>query len=331
MADPVPDCTHCGGVQGRRSICSVTFSRLQGWRCLSLLQGRRYVSLLQGRDGAVSCCRDGAVSLLQGQPYVCCRDGPMSLLQGRRYVSAAGTALRFCAAGTAPRPQGDLPCSAALLCYDYFIPGRQTPENSARHDSAAGGETNCGSNWEGRGRAGRTGCVPADVTLQASGVTFLNWTLRRHVRTLTCAGTRCLLGFSHLGDARLFSRLTSKIPPLASMLNFDADVKKGPRVTNAKTTLGVASRRVPATSMGSALHQMRNVLRPFTSFGAASHSVRHALRQYSRQQTLRHTKCVTHCVHGNGRCVALDAFRRHALRPCTILWGFHTDDAASKF
>ena len=29
-----------------------------------------------------------------------------------------------------------------------------------------------------------------------------------------------------LGDARSFSGLTSKIPPLGSMLNFDADVKK---------------------------------------------------------------------------------------------------------
>ncbi len=32
-------------------------------------------------------------------------------------------------------------------------------------------------------------------------------------------------GFT-LGDARSFWRLTSKIPPLGSMLNFDADVKK---------------------------------------------------------------------------------------------------------
>ncbi len=33
-------------------------------------------------------------------------------------------------------------------------------------------------------------------------------------------------GFCTLGDARSFSGLTSKIPPLGSMLNFDADVKK---------------------------------------------------------------------------------------------------------
>ncbi len=33
-------------------------------------------------------------------------------------------------------------------------------------------------------------------------------------------------GVSTLGDARAFSELTSKIPPLGSMLNFDADVKK---------------------------------------------------------------------------------------------------------
>ncbi len=35
-----------------------------------------------------------------------------------------------------------------------------------------------------------------------------------------------LEGIFTLGDARSFSRLTSKIPPLASMLNFDADVKE---------------------------------------------------------------------------------------------------------
>ncbi len=33
-------------------------------------------------------------------------------------------------------------------------------------------------------------------------------------------------GVSTLGDAWSFSGLTSKIPPLGSMLNFDADVKK---------------------------------------------------------------------------------------------------------
>ncbi len=40
-----------------------------------------------------------------------------------------------------------------------------------------------------------------------------------------------------LGDALSFSGLTSKISPLGSMLNFDADVKKikRPRVTNVKT------------------------------------------------------------------------------------------------
>ncbi len=38
-----------------------------------------------------------------------------------------------------------------------------------------------------------------------------------------------------LGDARSFSGLTSKIPPLGSMLNFDADVKKPPRVAYVKT------------------------------------------------------------------------------------------------
>ncbi len=42
-------------------------------------------------------------------------------------------------------------------------------------------------------------------------------------------------GFFTWGDARSFSGLTSKIPPLGSMLNFDADVKKRPRVTNVKT------------------------------------------------------------------------------------------------
>ncbi len=40
-------------------------------------------------------------------------------------------------------------------------------------------------------------------------------------------------GFA-LGDARSFCRLTSKIPPFTSMLKFDADVKKQPRVTNVK-------------------------------------------------------------------------------------------------
>ncbi len=38
-----------------------------------------------------------------------------------------------------------------------------------------------------------------------------------------------------MGDARSFLGPTSKIPPLGSMLNFDADVKKGLRVTNVKT------------------------------------------------------------------------------------------------
>ncbi len=34
------------------------------------------------------------------------------------------------------------------------------------------------------------------------------------------------LGFFTLGDAWLFLGLRAKIPPLGSMLNFDADVKK---------------------------------------------------------------------------------------------------------
>ncbi len=39
-----------------------------------------------------------------------------------------------------------------------------------------------------------------------------------------------------MGDARSFSGLRSKISPLGSMLNFDADVKKRrPCVTNMKT------------------------------------------------------------------------------------------------
>ena len=43
-------------------------------------------------------------------------------------------------------------------------------------------------------------------------------------------------GVSTSSDARSFFGLTSKIPPLDSMLNFDADVKKiRPRVTNVKT------------------------------------------------------------------------------------------------
>ena len=37
--------------------------------------------------------------------------------------------------------------------------------------------------------------------------------------------TQCQ-GVFTLSDARSFSELTSKIPPLGSMLNFDADVKK---------------------------------------------------------------------------------------------------------
>ncbi len=40
---------------------------------------------------------------------------------------------------------------------------------------------------------------------------------------------------STLGDAWSFSGLTSKIPLLGSMLNFDADVKKTLDVTNVKT------------------------------------------------------------------------------------------------
>ncbi len=39
-----------------------------------------------------------------------------------------------------------------------------------------------------------------------------------------------------MGDAQSFSGLTSKNPPLDAMLNFDADVKKRPRVINVKTS-----------------------------------------------------------------------------------------------
>ncbi len=47
-------------------------------------------------------------------------------------------------------------------------------------------------------------------------------------------------GVFTLGDARSFSGLTSTIPPLGSMLKFDAGVKKRkrPRVTNVKTAIG---------------------------------------------------------------------------------------------
>ncbi len=40
-----------------------------------------------------------------------------------------------------------------------------------------------------------------------------------------------------LSDARSFSRLTSKFPPLGSMLNFDADVKNDRASPNVKTAL----------------------------------------------------------------------------------------------
>ncbi len=48
---------------------------------------------------------------------------------------------------------------------------------------------------------------------------------------------RARKGVFILGDARSFSMLTSTIPPLGSTLNFDADVKKRPRITNVKTPL----------------------------------------------------------------------------------------------
>ncbi len=41
-----------------------------------------------------------------------------------------------------------------------------------------------------------------------------------------CPPLRVHAGVFTLGDARVFSGLTSKIPPLGSMLNFDADVSK---------------------------------------------------------------------------------------------------------
>ncbi len=54
-------------------------------------------------------------------------------------------------------------------------------------------------------------------------------------RTLLCVKPGCerVKGFS--GDAQSFCGLTSKIPPLSSMINFDADVKKRLRVTSVKT------------------------------------------------------------------------------------------------
>ncbi len=55
---------------------------------------------------------------------------------------------------------------------------------------------------------------------------------------------RKVLGDFTLGDMLLFAGLTSKIPPLGSMINFDADVKKKrPRVTNVKTPFVVNEKR----------------------------------------------------------------------------------------
>ncbi len=42
-----------------------------------------------------------------------------------------------------------------------------------------------------------------------------------------------------LGDALSFLELTSKIPPLGSMLNFDADVKTRPHVTQCENSFVV--------------------------------------------------------------------------------------------
>ncbi len=69
--------------------------------------------------------------------------------------------------------------------------------------------------------------------------------LRRRSRPLASAMTQrvthpaCtgLQGVFTSDDARSFPELTSKIPPLGSMLNFDADDKERPRVTNVKTAL----------------------------------------------------------------------------------------------
>ncbi len=47
-----------------------------------------------------------------------------------------------------------------------------------------------------------------------------------------------------LGDARSFSGLTSKIPPLGSMLSFDADVKKTSARHQVKSASRVTSQRV---------------------------------------------------------------------------------------
>ncbi len=44
-----------------------------------------------------------------------------------------------------------------------------------------------------------------------------------------------LQGLFTVGDARSFCGLTSKITPLGSMFNFDADVKRRLRVTDVKT------------------------------------------------------------------------------------------------
>ena len=46
-------------------------------------------------------------------------------------------------------------------------------------------------------------------------------------------------GVFTLGDAQSFCGLTSKIPPLGSILNFDADVKKRAHVTQVKTASDV--------------------------------------------------------------------------------------------
>ncbi len=46
-------------------------------------------------------------------------------------------------------------------------------------------------------------------------------------------------GVFALGDARSFSALTSKIPPLGSMQNFDADVKKTTARHQCETLSGV--------------------------------------------------------------------------------------------
>ncbi len=66
----------------------------------------------------------------------------------------------------------------------------------------------------------------AKVTSGLASLTLAQRPLYRDVRRGAPSVAQLFQGVFTLGDARSFLALTSKIPPLGSVLNFDAGVKK---------------------------------------------------------------------------------------------------------